>query len=98
MSHAAAAQPPLALAILRELARPGLQDGLALPALSKRLGLGASAVLRELSALGDMPLGGGRRGPGWARTWQQEGRWMAALTDEGRAWCARALPPCPPMP
>ncbi|WP_313081488.1 hypothetical protein [Pulveribacter sp.] len=61
MSDAAAAQPPLALAILRELAQPGLQDGLALPALSKRLGLGASAVLRQLSALGDAPLGGGAR-------------------------------------
>ncbi|WP_312307066.1 hypothetical protein [Pulveribacter sp.] len=93
MSDAAAAQPPLALAILRELAQPGLQDGLALPALSKRLGLGASAVLRQLSALGDAPLGGGQRGPGWVYVWQDQGRWRAALTAEGRAWCAQALPP-----
>jgi len=41
-------------------------------------------VLRELNYLTDVAVGG-CRGPGWVRVWQQGGRWMAALTDAGRA-------------
>lgn len=76
---------PLADAILRALAEEGGAP-ISLPRLSKRLGQSGSAVLREMSFLGDAALGG-RRGPGWVRVWQEDGRWMAALTDAGRAHC-----------
>lgn len=69
-------------AILQALAEAG--EGVSLPRLSKRLGQSASAVLRELSFMGDATLGG-RRGPGWVRVWQEDGRWMTAITEAGRA-------------
>ena len=78
-------------AILAALAQEGPGAPVSLPRLSKRLGLSASAVLRALSFLGDAALGG-RRGPGWVRVWQQDGRWMAVLTEAGRA--QRASPDC----
>jgi len=82
--------PALAQAALQALAQAQQQgDGpLSLPRLSKQLGHSASAVLRELSFLTDAALGGGRRGPGWVRVWQEQGRWMVALTEAGRAHCA----------
>ena len=72
----------LAQAILQALAQEGA--GVSLPRLSKRLGQSASAVLRELSFMGDAAIGG-QPGPGWVRVWQQDGRWMAALTEAGHA-------------
>ena len=74
----------LAQAILQALAQEGPGAPVSLPRLSKRLGLSASAVLRALSFLGDAALGG-QRGPGWVRVWQDEGRWVVALTEAGRA-------------
>lgn len=74
-------------AILQALAEGG--GGVSLPRLSKCLGQSASAVLRELSFMGDAALGG-QRGPGWVRVWQEDGRWMAALTEAGRARVAQA--------
>lgn len=55
-----------------------------LPRLSKRLGVSASVVLRELTLLGDAALGG-IAGPGWVRVEQDEGRWRVALTASGQA-------------
>jgi len=34
---------------------------------------------------------GGIDGPGWVRVTQVEERWTAALTEQGRAFCARRL-------
>jgi len=73
----------LAQAILQALAQEG-GAGVSLPRLSKHLGLSASVVLRALSFLGGGALAG-HAGPGWVRVWQDEGRWMAALTEAGRA-------------
>lgn len=44
-------------------------------------------MLRELSFMGDAMIGG-QRGPGWVRVWQEDGRWLAALTEAGRVQCA----------
>lgn len=77
----------LALPLLQALAEEGGEASL--PRLSKRLGHSASALLRELSFLSDAVLGG-QRGPGWVRVWQQDGRWMVALTQAG---AQHAVPP-----
>ena len=79
----------LAQSILHALAQE--DAGVSLPRLSKHLGQSASAVLRELSFMGDAAIGG-QPGPGWVRVWQQDGRWMAVLTEAGRA--QRASPDC----
>ena len=76
---------PLGEAILRALAEEGGAP-VSLPRLSKRLGQSGSAVLRAMSFLGDAALGG-QPGPGWVRVWQEDGRWMAALTEAGHAQC-----------
>nr|WP_095949428.1 hypothetical protein [Variovorax boronicumulans] len=57
---------------------------MSLPRLGKRLGQGASVVMRQLTLMGDAALGGAR-GPGWVRVVQLEDRWVAHLTDAGRA-------------
>ncbi|MDF1484654.1 hypothetical protein PY257_05550 [Ramlibacter sp. H39-3-26] len=78
---------PLAHAILRELAgEPG--GALSLPRLGKRLGQGASVLMRALSGMGTAAMGG-VAGPGWVRVEMEEGegRWRAVLTDAGRAYC-----------
>ena len=80
---------PLGEAILRALAEEGAP--VSLPRLSKRLGQSGSAVLREMSFLGDAVIGG-QRGPGWVRVWQDDGRWMAALTEAGWAHLAANTP------
>lgn len=82
-------QEPLVHAILGALAdesRGGLADGagVSLPRLGKRLGQGASVLMRQLTLMGDASVGG-QRGPGWVRVVQANGRWMVYLTDEGRA-------------
>lgn len=75
---------PLSEAILRELGQAPGGVGMSLPRLGKRLGLGASALMRELTRMGDAVLGA-RPGPGWVRVVQHDGRWVAHLTDAGRA-------------
>lgn len=88
--------PPLAalpVALLRALAEEGGERGVSLPRLVKRLGLGASLLMRELTRMGDAVLGG-QRGPGWVRVEQQDGRWVAHLTQAGRE-AAQCLPPGP---
>ena len=85
--------PPLdelSAAILRELATAPGDAGMSLPRLGKHLGLGVSVLMRALSALGHARIGG-VDGPGWVRVTQEEGRWTAALTEAGRAFCARHL-------
>lgn len=81
----------LPAALLRALAEEGGERGVSLPRLVKRLGLGASALMRELTLMSDAVLGG-QRGPGWVRVEQQDGRWVAHLTEAGREE-ARRLPP-----
>ncbi|GHC85827.1 hypothetical protein GCM10007320_31160 [Pseudorhodoferax aquiterrae] len=79
MDHGA----PLALRILQELATAPAEGGMSLPRLGKRLGLGASVLMRELAGMGDAAIGG-VRGPGWARVEQLDGRWVAHITPAGR--------------
>ncbi|MES2610675.1 hypothetical protein [Acidovorax sp.] len=91
-----AEEETLACAILRALAEEsrGLDaaaaSGVSLPRLGKRLGQGASVLLRELTLMSDATVGG-QRGPGWVRVDQVGERWLAHLTDAGRA-VARELP------
>ena len=80
----------LSVAILRELALAPGATGMALPRLGKHLGLGASVLMRALSAMSHARIGG-VDGPGWVRVTQVEERWNAALTEAGRAFCARHL-------
>jgi len=46
--------------------------------------------MRQLTLMGDASIGG-TRGPGWVRVVQLDDRWVANLTDTGRA-VAQALP------
>lgn len=71
----------LAAAILRELAtEPG---PMSLLRLGKRLGQGASVLMRCLALMGDAPIAG-TPGPGWVSLRQEDGRWVAELTESGR--------------
>jgi len=80
----------LSIAILRELAAAPGAAGMSLPRLGKHLGLGASVLMRSLSAMTHARIGG-IAGPGWVRVTQVEERWNAALTEAGREFCARHL-------
>ena len=80
----------LSAAILRELAAAPGEAGMSLPRLGKHLGLGASVLMRSLSAMSNARIGG-VDGPGWVRVTQVEERWTAALTEHGRTYCARHL-------
>ena len=80
----------LSAAILRELAAAPGDAGMSLPRLGKHLGLGASVLMRALSAMGHARIGG-VEGPGWVRVTQAEERWTAVLTETGREFCARHL-------
>jgi len=80
----------LSAAILRELATAPGEAGMSLPRLGKHLGLGASVLMRSLSAMSNARIGG-VDGPGWVRVTQVEERWTAALTEQGRAFCAHRL-------
>jgi hypothetical protein len=77
---------PLALALMRELAQVPAAHGVSIPRLGKRLGVSASALMREIAHLGDAVVGG-QRGPGWVRLTQEDQRWMACLTEPGRQQC-----------
>ena len=77
---------PLAAAILLALQEvPG--GGMSLPRLGKRLGQGASVLLRELALVGDAVVGG-VPGPSWVRLTQADGRWWVQLTPDGLAQLA----------
>lgn len=78
------ADDPFAIAILAELAAIHSPGGMSLPRLAKRLDLGVSVVLRQLSLMGDAVIGG-QAGPGWVSVVQTEERWVVHLTDAGRA-------------
>ena len=80
----------LPAAILRELATAPNDAGMSLPRLGKHLGLGASVLMRALSAMSHARLGG-VDGPGWVRVTQIDDRWTAALTQAGREFCERHL-------
>jgi hypothetical protein len=82
---------PFALAILAELATAPPPGGMSLLRLAKRLDLGVSVVLRQLSLMGSAEIGG-QRGPAWVRVVQTEDRWVAYLTDAGRAHLGLAGP------
>lgn len=75
--------PPLAASILQELASEPSEAGMSLPRLGKRLGLGVSVLLRELTLMGSARIGN-TTGPGWVQVEQQDGRWVAHLTAAGR--------------
>lgn len=72
------------IAILRALADAPGEGGMSLPRLGKRLGRGASVVMRQLTLMGDAAIGG-VSGPGWVRVVQLDDRWVAHITDAGRA-------------
>ena len=59
------------------------------PKLCKRLGLGASVLMRAMTLMGEASLGG-QPGPGWVTLQLQGDRWVAALTDAGRHFCAQS--------
>ncbi|MGJ7569873.1 hypothetical protein ACSFBX_05010 [Variovorax sp. RB2P76] len=84
MTAAAFDADAFAVAILRALAEAPGEGGMSLPRLGKRLGQGASVVMRQLTLMGDAAIGG-VRGPGWVRVVQLDDRWVAHLTDAGRA-------------
>jgi hypothetical protein len=92
VSDDAPALDELGAAILGELARESGDTGMSLPRLGKRLGLGVSVLMRQLSLMGLARIGG-VDGPGWVRVTQQDERWVATLTEAGRAFCAAHLPP-----
>ncbi|MDQ7974044.1 MAG: hypothetical protein REJ24_15845 [Rhodocyclaceae bacterium] len=73
----------LTVAILRALAEDPGPAGMSLPRLGKRLGQGASVLLRQLARMGDAPVGG-VAGPGWVRVVREDDRWTVHLTDAGR--------------
>ncbi len=81
----------LSQAILRVLAEAPPEGGVSLPRLGKRLGLGASVLMRHLTLMGGATLGG-VRGPGWVRVVQLDDRWVVHLEPAGRE-AAAALPP-----
>ena len=74
---------PESLAVLAEL---DTGTGVALTRLSKRLNASVSVLMREFTLLSDAKLGG-VAGPGYVRLALDEktGRWLAHLTDAGRA-------------
>jgi hypothetical protein len=78
---------PFVAAILIELATAPPPGGMSLPRLAKRLGLGVSVVLRQLSLMGDAVIGG-QTGPGWVRVEQTEERWVIYLTAVGQSAAA----------
>jgi DNA-binding MarR family transcriptional regulator len=80
--------PETMLLLLRTLAE--LDDkgrGVALTRIAKRLDLTVSTLMREFTRLSDARLGG-VAGPGWVRlACEPGGRWLAHLTEQGRAQC-----------
>ena len=87
MTAAAFDADAFAVAILRALAEAPGEGGMSLPRLGKRLGQGASVLMRQLTLMGDATLAG-VRGPGWVRVVQMDDRWVAHLEAPGRALAA----------
>jgi hypothetical protein len=83
---------PFAIAILAELATAPPPGGMSLPRLAKRLDLGVSVVLRQLSLMGDAVIGG-QPGPALVRVVQTEERWVVYLTEAGRIAAADSATP-----
>jgi hypothetical protein len=81
---------PFVAAVLIELATAPPPGGMSLPRLAKRLGLGVSVVMRQLSLMGDAVIGG-QPGPGWVRVEQTEERLVAYLTEVGRGAAAQLV-------
>ncbi len=73
----------LATDILRALASEEAPEGTSLARLGKRLGQGASVLMRQLASMGDAPIGG-VAGPGWVRVERIDARWVVHLTEAGR--------------
>lgn len=84
--HQAVRLDELSAALLAELATVPEGASMSLPRLGKRLGVGVSALMRSLSLMGDARIGNATS-PGWVQVTQHDGRWSAALTGEGRAFC-----------
>ena len=64
-------------------------EPMSLPRLGKRLGQGASVLMRALTLMGPATLGG-QPGPGWVEVRLLGERWTVRLTDAGRQFCAHA--------
>ena len=74
----------LALRILHELVSDAQHSAtMSLPRLGKRLGWGASVLLRRLTAMSEASVAG-LAGPGWVRVQRDDQRWLVALTEAGR--------------
>ena len=73
----------LTAAILHALADEPGAGGMSLPRLGKRLGQGASVLLRQLALMGEASVGG-VAGPGWVRVLREDERWVVHLTEAGR--------------
>ncbi len=74
----------LAAGLLAALAEQAPGAPVSLPRLGKQLRLEASAVLRELSLMGDARIGS-HQGPGWVEVAHDGARWIVQLTPAGRA-------------
>ncbi|MFZ4285357.1 hypothetical protein [Variovorax sp. HJSM1_2] len=74
----------LSHAILEVLNETPGPKGVSLPRMGKALGLGVSVLLRRLHLLSAASIGG-QPGPAWVRVEQLDERWIAHLTDAGRA-------------
>ncbi len=83
---------PTAWALLQALAAQPAGQCVSLPRLGKQLGQGSSVLLRWLSLMGDAVVGG-EAGPGWVVLAQADGRWVAQLTEAGRAFVEAVAPP-----
>ena len=75
--------------ILRALAEAPAGDaataaGTSLPKLAKRFGASGSALLRQLHMMSAARIGA-HAGPGWVHVEERDGRWLAWLTESGRA-------------
>lgn len=88
MDPAEPAADELTQALLAALAQAEAGAGVSLPRLAKRLDLPVSVLLRRLHLLGDARIGA-HAGPGWVRVAHEGERWMAWITDAGRAQHAR---------
>ena len=74
-------RPERILEVLHESPGP---KGMSLPRMGKSLGLGVSVLLRRLHLLSAASIGG-QPGPAWVQVEQNDERWVAHLTDAGRA-------------
>ncbi len=76
---------PFVVAVLMELATAPPPGGMSLPRLAKRLGLGVSVVMRQLSLMGDAVIGGQPR-PGLGTGRADRGQ-VGCLSHRGGTEC-----------